>query len=193
METNLNNLYLFRALDAYPYELEKAVEALNYALSYDPENAKALHLMAKICDEQLNDFNAAKDFYERALASRMDIPDLYPDYIRFLINNDAPEEAQRLIDFAKSVRGIDKAGIAIVQAQLFESLNQFSEAEKAVKEAKQLALNEGFISFADTMLSRLKRKRKVQENEKRVQEHQSKKEEEANKTNWFQNRLNSLL
>ena len=39
METNLNNLYVFRALEAYPYELEKAVEALNYALSQDPENA----------------------------------------------------------------------------------------------------------------------------------------------------------
>ena len=29
MDTNLHNTYLFKALDAYPYELEETIEALN--------------------------------------------------------------------------------------------------------------------------------------------------------------------
>ena len=60
MENNLHNNYLYRALEAYPWELEKAIEALNYALSYDPENVQALCLMAKVMSEQLGENEQAK-------------------------------------------------------------------------------------------------------------------------------------
>lgn len=193
MENNLHNTYLFKAIEAYPWELEKAVEALNYALAYDPENVKALHLMAKVNYEQLGDNDTAKSYFEKALASRLDIPDLYPDYIRLLINNDDPGEAQKLIDFAKTVKGIDKAQIQVLQGQLFESLNAFEEAEKALKQAKQLALNDSFIHFADEILSRVKKKKKVQANENKILENQAKKEAETVPKKWFQNRLNNLL
>lgn len=193
METNLHNTYLFKAIEAYPWELEKAVEALNYALSYDPENVKALHLMAKVHYEQLGDNETAKSYFEKALVSRLDIPDLYPDYIRLLINNEDPSEAQKLIDFAKTVKGIDKAQIQVLQGQLYESINAFEAAEKALKQAKQLALNDGFIHFADEILSRVKKKKKVQANEHKILESQAKTEVETLPKRWFQNRLNNLL
>ncbi|WP_323787548.1 hypothetical protein [Psychroserpens sp.] len=193
METNLHNQYVFKAVEAYPWELEKAVEALHYALSYDPENVKALHLMAKVHYEQLGDNETGKLYFEKALASRMDIPEIYPDYIRLLINNDDYKEAQRLIDFAKTVKGIDKAGIALTQAQLYECMTLFGEAEKVLKDAKQLALNNDFICYVDDILSRVKKKKKIQANENRIIENQSKKEIETTNKSWFQNRLNSLL
>ena len=141
METNLYNLYVFRAIEAYPWELEKAVEALNYALAYDPENIKALHLMAKVHYEQLGDYETAKAYFDKVLAVRLDVPDIYTEYIRLLINNDDIEEAQKLIDFAKTVKGIDKAGVLLTQAELFESIAQFEDAEGVLKEAKQIAMN----------------------------------------------------
>ncbi|MBC3845591.1 hypothetical protein H8K90_04280 [Winogradskyella echinorum] len=194
MENNLHNIHLFRAIEAYPWELERAVEALNYALSYDPENVKALHLMAKVHYEQLGDNETAKKYFETALASRLNIPDVYPDYIRLLINNHDFKEAQRLIDFAKTVKGIDRASIALTQGQLYESIAKYEDAEKVLKDAKQLALNDDFISFVDTVLSRVKKKRKIQANENRIIENQVKKEAETEvKNSWFQNRLNNLL
>ncbi|SHG84919.1 tetratricopeptide repeat protein [Winogradskyella jejuensis] len=193
MENNLHNTYLFKAIEAYPYELEKAVEALNYALSYDPENTKALHLMAKVHYEQLGDYETAKTYFERALAVRLDVPDLYPDYIRLLINNHDFDEAQKLIDYAKTVKGIDKAGIALTQGQLYESLMLFAEAEKVLKDAKHLALNNDFIFYVDDILSRIKKKKKIQENENRIIENQAKQEAETKPKTWFQNRLNNLL
>jgi len=90
MKNNTYNNYLFRAIEAYPYELEKAIEALNYALSYEPENVKALCLMAKVYAGQLGDYKTAKAYYEKALVNGLDIPEVYPDYIRLLINNDDP-------------------------------------------------------------------------------------------------------
>ncbi len=193
MENNLYNTYLFRAIEAYPWELEKAVEALNYALAYDPENVKALHLMAKVHYEQLGDYETAKSYFERALASNIASPDIYPDYVRVLINNEDFEEAQKLIDFAKTLKGVGKASIALTQGQLFESLFKYEEAEKVLKEAKQLALNDDFISFVDAMLSRIKKKRQAKANETKVVENEAKKETEKQQKSWFQNRLNNLL
>jgi len=189
------NLYLFKALDAYPYEIEKAVEALNYALSYEPENVKALCLMAKIQGEQLGDYEAAKEFYERALTSRMDIPEVYPDYIRALLMNDDYKEAQKLIDYAFKVKGIDRGGIFLTQGQLFEALEKYDKAEEALKEAKRFGFNSYFIEYVDEALERIRKKIKVQKSKKRIDEEAEKKAKEkaGSNKNWFQNRLNSLL
>ena len=47
------NKYYFEALDFYPYNLPDCLEALNYALSYDSEDADALCLMGRIHSEVL--------------------------------------------------------------------------------------------------------------------------------------------
>ncbi len=193
MENNLYNTHLFRVIEAYPWELEKAVEALNYALAYDPENTKALHLMAKVHYEQLGDYETAKSYFERALASNIEAVDIYPDYIRVLINNEDYEEAQKLIDFAKTIKGVGKASIALAQGQLYESLAKYEEAEKVLKEAKQLALNDDFIHFVEGVLSRVTKKRQAKVNEDKATETQAKKEAEKQQKSWFQNRLNNLL
>ena len=193
MENNLHNVYLFRAIEAYPWELEKAIEALNYALSYDPENVKALSLMATIQIEQLGNYELAKSYYQKALSVSLEAPFIYPEYIRLLINYGDYEEAQNLIEFAVTVKGIDKAGIMLNQGLLHEVQEQFDLAENTLKEAKQLAMNNDFISYADDILSRVSKKHKFQKNKERKLENLQKKVEEETKTNWFQNRLNSLL
>ena len=83
--------------------------------------------------------------------------------------------------------------MALAQGQLYESLAKYEDAEKVLKDAKQLALNDDFINFVDNVLSRVKKKSKVQANENRVLENQAKKEAEAQPKSWFQNRLNNLL
>ena len=50
---NLANNYLFKALDAYPYDLEETIEALTYALSYDEKNTVALCLMGRVLCRKL--------------------------------------------------------------------------------------------------------------------------------------------
>ncbi len=193
METNLHNSYLFRAIEAYPWELEKAMEALNYALSYDPTNVKALCLMAKVQTEQFGDYELAKEYYDRALANRLDMPEVYPDYIRLLVNNEDFDEAQKLIDFARTVKGIDKAGIELAQGTLFESMGEFEKAETALAEAKQFALNNEFISYVDDVISRVIKKRQHQNNKAREIENTQKKKVVDTDKNWFRNRLNNLL
>lgn len=192
MENYLYNNYLFRAIENYPYELEKTIEALNYALSYNPKSVKALCLMARIQNEQLGDYELAKEYYEKALMSRLDIPDVYPDYIRLLVNNEDYEDAQKLIEFARSVKGIDKAGIELTQAYLFEALLEFEKAEKALNDAKLFALNNDFINYVDEVISRVNKKHKIQNKLNREAESKKAELETKPETSWL-NRLNNLL
>ncbi len=194
MEANTSNIYLFKALEAYPYELAKAMEALNYALSYDPENVRALCLMAKIQDEQLGEFELARSYYEKALALRLDLPAIYPDFIRLLVNNEEFEAAQRLIEFARTVKGIDSAVIELAQAKLFEATARYDEALDALKEAKQLAMNGDFIMYVDEVIGRVKKKREFANNKKRkLRETQPEPVKESTGVKWFSGRLNNLL
>ena len=155
---NVFNTYLFKALDAYPYELEEAIEALNYALSFEPENAKALCLMARVYTEQLGDYNAAKSCYEKAMSSQLEMPGIYPDFIRLLLLNEDFEQAQRLIDFALTVKGTDKATLHLLQGQLYEGQEQYRAALSALKRAKAFAFNNDFVRFADEEIRRVKNK-----------------------------------
>ena len=194
MEANTSNIYLFKALEAYPYELAKAIEALNYALSYDPENVRALCLMATIQHEQLGEYETARSYYERALASRLDIPNVYPEFIRLLVNYEDFDDALKLIAFARTVKGIDRAGIELAQAHLFEVTAQYDEALDSLKEAKQLAMNSEFIYHVDEVISRVKKKREVENNKKRkIEEAVKEPERDSSMPKWLSDRLNNLL
>lgn len=193
MENNIHNTYLFRAIEAYPYELERAIEALNYALSYEPDNVKALCLMARVHDEQLGDKETAKEFYQKAIASNIDNPDIYPDYIRLVVNNGDYAEAETLIEFAMRFEGTAKANIKLVQASLFEATQEFDKAEEALQEAKMIALNNDFLSYVDDVISRVVKKRKVLNNKKREIEKEKPETIKKPETSWFKNRLNNLL
>jgi len=194
MENNLHNIYLFRAMEAYPYELERAVEALNYALSYNSESVKALCLMAKVQSEQLENYEAAKYYYERAIAAEIENPGIYPDYIRLLVNNGDYDEAEKLIDFALRFKGTKKANVLLAQASFYEATKAYDKAEGVLKEAKIIALNDEFINYVDAIISRIIKKRKTQANKNRANETVVKKEiKKTSNSNWFRDRLNNLL
>ena len=110
--------YLFQALDNYPYSLEETTEALDYALSYDAKNVAALCLYARVEAEQLYNYEAAKNYFEEALAVNMEAVAVYPHYIDTLLLNEDYEEASKLIDFALSVKGINKMAILLKKVHL---------------------------------------------------------------------------
>lgn len=160
MDTNLLNNYVLKAIDAYPYELEETVENLNYALSYESNNVYALYLMGCLQYEQFGDYEKAKDYFAEALANKMDFLKVYVPYILVLIWNDDFEEAQKLIHFALTVKGIDKGQIWSFQGLLYEYQGHYKKAIKALKKAKLYGFNDGFISQIDTEINRIENKLK---------------------------------
>ncbi len=166
MEANLLNNYVLKAIDAYPYELEEAVENLNYALSYESDNAYALYLMGRIQAEQLGDYEQAKTYYAEALANKMDFQRVYSKYIQVLLWNEDLDEAQKLIDFALTVKGIGKGDIWERQGHLLEIKQEHKKAIKAFKKAKTFGFNDSFISYMNGEISRVKTKLKSNKKKK---------------------------
>ena len=168
-------MYLFKALEAYPYELEAAMEALNYALSYDAKNVKALCLMGKVYAEQLGEYEAAKECFEQALESSLELPYIYPDYIAILIMNEDLNEAQRVLEFALTIKGMDKAVLYNLQSWLFEVWRQYKMAIRAMEEVKVYAYNSDYQDYAEKEIVRIKKKlSKKNKNKKKRKEKKSK-------------------
>ncbi len=156
----LSEKYLMEALDAYPYDLPKVIEALNYALSYDAENPLALCLMGQFYSEQMAQYEKAKDYFAQALAIDVHNLKIYPLYIDVLLFNEDYEEAGRLIDFGLALKGMDKAVLYSKQALLYEYQMKFKRALKSLKQAQMHAYNSGFASFSEGEKTRIEGKMK---------------------------------
>jgi tetratricopeptide (TPR) repeat protein len=138
--------YLFQALDNYPYSLEETIESLDYAFSYDAKNTMVLCLYGRIQAEQLMDYEEAKNYFQQALAINLHAFEVYRHYLQVLILNEDYEEAQKLIDFALTIKGINKSEIFVKKAILLEAQQQFKLALKEIKNAKLTTLQFAFDS-----------------------------------------------
>ncbi|KQO22749.1 hypothetical protein ASF10_10315 [Flavobacterium sp. Leaf82] len=150
--------YLFQALDNYPYSLEETIESLDYAFSYDAKNTMVLCLYGRIQAEQLWNYEEAKSYFQDALAINIHALEVYPYYIHTLILNEDYEEAKKLIDFALTVKGINKSEIFVKKAILFETQRQFKNALKEIKNAKLSTLQFAFDSDITEVEKRIKGK-----------------------------------
>jgi tetratricopeptide (TPR) repeat protein len=122
--------YLFQALDNYPFSLQETVESLDYALSYDAKNTAALCLYARLETEQLQNYEAAKLMYQKALSINIDAVAVYPFYLETLLLNEDYEEASRLIDFALTIKGINRVAILLKKVVLLERQQNIKVALK---------------------------------------------------------------
>lgn len=135
--TLTKNKYYFEALDNYPYSLPDCLEALNYALSYDPEDADSLCLMGRIYSEMLNDFEKAKLYFEEAMQCDMTNLNVPQYYIKCLLDNEDLREAEKLIEYSLKIKGIDKSILLLHRSLLSEKRGSFSNALKFLNEAEK--------------------------------------------------------
>jgi len=145
--------YYFEALDHYPYNLPECMEALNYALSYDPEDADALCLMGRIYSEMLSDYEQAKRYFEEAMQHDVTNVNTPQYYIICLLNNEDLHEAEKLINYSLKIKGIDKATLWLYRSMLSEKRGSLVNALKFLTEAEKYC-------FTECSLSSIKARRK---------------------------------
>ncbi|MHC0440445.1 tetratricopeptide repeat protein [Flavobacterium sp. 3-210] len=153
--------YLFQALDNYPYSLEETIESLDYAFSYDDKNTMVLCLHGRIQAEQLLNYEEAKSYFQQALAINIHALEVYPHYLQTLILNEDYEEAQKLIDFALTIKGINKSDIYIKKAIIYEAQQEFKKGLKEIKNAKLHTLQFSFECNITDVEKRIKSKIEV--------------------------------
>lgn len=162
----LANNYIFKALDAYPYDLEETIEALTYALAYEDKNIVALGLMGRIYAEKLYDYEKAKEYYTEALAENINAFHIYPHYISVLLWNEDYDEASKLIKFALTIKGADKAVLYVCKSQLQEQKKDYKKALKTLKKAKEYTYNTDYLYVIDREKERIKGKLPKKKEEK---------------------------
>jgi len=150
--------YLFQALDNYPFWLEGTIESLDYAFSYDDKNTMVLCLYGRIQAEQLMNYEEAKSYFQQALSINIHALEVYPYYLKTLILNEDYEEARKLIDFALTVKGINKSEIYIKKAILLEVQHEFKDALKEIKQAKLYSIQHDYDSGISEVEKRIKDK-----------------------------------
>lgn len=155
------NSYIVKALDYYPYNLEEAIESLNLAYSYDSKNTTVLCLLGRFHAEILKDYETAKEYFNEALAENIHAIEVYPYFINVLLWNEDFDEAKKLIKFALTVKGIDKAVIYLKKSLLHESHNKYDKALKALKKAKNYTFNNDFLNTLNDEKDRIQKKMKA--------------------------------
>lgn len=159
--------YVFQALDNYPYSLEETIESLDYAFSYDAKNTMVLCLYGRIQAEQLLNYEEAKNYFQEALAINIHALEVYPFYLQTLILNEDFEEAEKLIDFALTIKGINRAEILVKKAILLEVQIELKKALKEIKKAKLHSINYASDSEINEAEKRIKSKMDLDKKKKK--------------------------
>lgn len=128
--------YVFKAMEEFDCNIEYAAEALNYALAYDENNTMALTLMGRLYAEKLYDYETAIDYFKQALAEKVNAFEVYEPYIETLLKNEDIQEANEFIEFAFSVKGVDKAMLFLNKAILHERTLDYEESIFLIKKAE---------------------------------------------------------
>lgn len=163
--------HILNALDNYPYSLAETIESLEYALSYDDKNTTAIGLMGRIYAEQLLDYETAKEYYSEALSHDIYALGIYPHYIDVLILNEDWDEAEKLIDFALTLKGMDKVNVLFRKAWLKEIQCDYKMVKKLLKKIKKLNCNDNNDSIIEEFSKRIDRKmgkKKAKKKKKKV-------------------------
>lgn len=163
MSSTLSNTYFLKALDNYPFDLEHTMENLNYALSYDENNADVHCLMAKLFMEELKDFDAAQHHLEEALACNINHIKSHYCFIKLCIETEEYKKATNLIDFANTVKGISKSFLNLQRALILEKQGKLIGAKLFVKKAVSTCICEEELGNLKNVLNRIKFKMKLAE------------------------------
>ena len=152
------NSYLVKALDAYPYNLEEALESLNYAMAYEENNPIALCLMGRVNLEIFKDYTLADSYFREAIAANVDYLETYTYLLDCLLIREEFEEMIKLLAFARKRKGIDRGLLFYYEALLFEKQLKFKKAQKLLKQAMLLAQTGSFMSDLEEMKKRIEKK-----------------------------------
>ena len=156
MTLELSDQYYLKAADNLGYDIETSLEALNYALSYDPEHAPSHCLSGKICGQYLKSYDRAFHHLELAMLYDPYYPDSYCTYAWFLIQNGRFAKADRVLYKAIQVETVDKYSVFVISGLGHELKCNWYLATTAWKRARLLTATCDQINYVDTALKRVK-------------------------------------
>ncbi len=168
MDITQADQYYLKARSSFPWEMESAVENLNYALSYDDEHAPANCLLGQVFMFYLKDYKKAEQCFVQALQANLSYPDTYKYFALLKIWNADIQGALKLIDYAMRLKAMDKSFLLTIKALAYECRGQYKLAKEILNQAKTMSIQCEVIQWIDAQKARVKKK-----DEKRTKDRKS--------------------
>lgn len=165
--------YYLKAKDCYPYEIEDALEALEYGLSHDDSHAPLLALKGEIYYQDLKRFPAAIECFELALYHDAAYVGAYYNYIKLLCEIDEMKQAEKMISRALGTKGIDRAKVLHLEAMMYEQQGMYTIALSSLNSALFHCRDKEDTSFYTDEIKRVKKKSKSAKSKETVSELES--------------------
>lgn len=166
MSLTIADQYYLKAVDFYPYDLEQATEALNFALSYDNEHCQANCLMGRLHMEVLKNFDTAEQYFEAAIVSNLQYVDTYKYFSLLKIWKGEFSQAMRIIEYGLKVKGMDIACLIQRKALIYEAKGFLELSKSHIEVAMASSVKEEYVSFFENEITRLKKKIKKSKHRK---------------------------
>ena len=158
MSLTIADQYYLKALDEYPYDLEFAIENINYALSYEKEHSGANYLMGLIYMEQFQQYELSEDYFVESMANDPLNLKTSRAYIELLIETNQCDKACKLIAYAKKLKGADKATFLQYTAAVHERKKELLQAKAKLNEALHYAYTSDQMENLEKEIKRLEKK-----------------------------------
>ncbi|TRZ43571.1 tetratricopeptide repeat protein [Robertkochia solimangrovi] len=167
MERITYNPHLYKAFDAYPYEISETMEALQFAMSYDDLNVQVWCMLGRVHMEQFQDYEAAKSCFEQAMSIDIEWPGIYPLFITVLFRTQDFDAAEKLICFADSIQKVHKGVLAFYEGRLREYKGQYKEAMRSYKRAGKYYTDKNTLTELEDEIQKVKKRIGKQEGKKK--------------------------
>ena len=161
MSISLADTYYLKALDLYPYQLDKVTEALNYAISYDDDHAGAHCLLGMLNMYQLGKYIEAEGHFEKALTGDINYAETYYSYANLLIQTGEYGKAKRLIRYAYKIKGANISRLKHSEGLIAEIKGDLLKAKEYMKLAYGRSYRKYEREFLKEELDRVKSKLKA--------------------------------
>lgn len=169
------------SMSGFYCDWNEACESLNYALSYDENHCPSLCLLAKIYAEYMCEFDKAFDCYDKVISVNPDYREAYPSYIMYLIWADENKRAEKLIDFALTIKGIDNGRLNWLSSYINETKGEYKKSLEHLKAAKKVIYNDYYYGFMVDEEKRIKKKIDLDKPKKKKKTSKKKKKDKKKK------------
>ncbi|KAA1243042.1 hypothetical protein [Aquimarina sp. RZ0] len=146
------------APDSAVIEWDKICEALNKALSYNPNHHASLCLLGFIHAEYLRNFKKAFACFDHVITLDPNYALVYELYAEYLVLCNRLEKAEKLIQFALNIKEINTSRIYWSKAVLEEKNMDYDKSIFNIKMSKMHCSDNDWYEFLDREEHRLEEK-----------------------------------
>ena len=176
-----------------PEDWEEACEALNNSLSYDKNNCNALRLLGYLYAEFLLDIPKAFACFERVIEIEPLDKDVYILYAEYLIWTGDFVKAQKMIDYAVTLKGLDNSKLFWCKALMSEKNHRFDSALECLQQAKLEVTEDDYWYFLEGEIKRVESKQELSNVDKDKPKHSGKEKKNTNEPEWVTQLQHGIL